>query len=201
MLNERLDLTADNEAILYIKMALKNIDFALISLDHILNTQDINLDIYKDVYTYYFYYLQKTLTVCGNIANVFYNKIPYRPRANEAMISPVQLSKGLRRALNLKLSDYSLIFRREVHNTNRHSDERYDEYLRRVGDYNIIDENTPDDVRREILNTPHLRTYNKQVQVYITVDSRGREVEYPLRQIYQQLIDLKRLLDEAISNR
>lgn len=94
-----------------------------------------------------------------------------------------------------------MIFRREVHNTNRHSDERYDEYLRRIGDYNIIDENTPDDVRREILNTPHLRTYNKQVQVYITVDSRGREVEYPLRQIYQQLIDLKRLLDEAISNR
>ena len=132
---------------------------------------------------------------------MFYNKIPYRPRANEAMISPVQLSKGLRRALNLKLSDYSLIFRREVHNTNRHSDERYDEYLRRIGDYNIIDENTPDDVRREILNIPHLRTYNKQVQVYITVDSRGREVEYPLRQIYQQLIDLKRLLDEAISNR
>ncbi len=62
MLNERLDLTADNEAILYIKMALKNIDFALISLDHILNTQDINWDIYKDVHTYYFYYLQKTLT-------------------------------------------------------------------------------------------------------------------------------------------
>lgn len=40
MFNEEMKITADNEFMLYIKMAIKNIDFALISINFILNTQD-----------------------------------------------------------------------------------------------------------------------------------------------------------------
>lgn len=79
-----------------------------------------------------------------------------------------------------------------------HFDERYDEYNRRIGDYNIIDENTPCDERQEILNAPHLRTYNKQDQVYITVGRYGERIEYSLSQLRQELIKLKLLLNKFI---
>ena len=196
MLNEQMKITAENEMMLYVKMALKNIDFALISVDFILNTETIDRNIYEDEHTFYFYYIQNLLAACGNLANVFDNPFGYTNR--NRYVSPYQRSKALCEKINLNIKDYPYIFQKEVRNTNMHFDERYDEYDKRIGDYNIIDENTPDAIRRAILNTPHLRTYNKQEQVYITVGRNRKRIEYPLRQLRQELEALKLLLYKSI---
>ncbi len=193
MFNERLRITADNENILFIKMALKNVDFALISVDYILNTHRINYDIYKDDHTFYFYYIQNLLAACGNIINVFDNSSNLWRKPNGVV--PRERSKILCRLIDLNLREYPLIFKRAVRNINMHSDEHYDWNCRRLGDYNIIDENTPLDEKDEILNTPHLRTYDKQNQIYITVGTNGRRIEFPLNRLRQELNALKYKLE------
>ena len=197
MFNEEMNITAENEHMLYIKMAIKNIDFALISVDYILNTQTIDLNIYKDKHTFYFYYIQNLLAACGNISNVF--SFPYRYTPWKAgSKTPFERSKDLQEKCRLNLKEFQLVFQKEARNTNMHSDERYDEYDRHIGDYNIIDENTPHAERWEILNTPHLRTYDKQAQVYITVGRYGKRIEYPFIQLRQELIKLKELLNSSL---
>lgn len=191
--NEEMNITAENEHMLYIKMAIKNIDFALISVDYILNTQTIDLNIYKDKHTFYIYYIQNLLTACGNIFDILNNQYRLKWRGKTS-ITPYARSKALQEKCGLNVKEFPLVFQKEARNTNMHSDERYDEYDRRIGDYNIIDENTPHAERWEILNTPHLRTYDKQAQVYITVDSKQRRMEYPLIQLRQELIRLKDIL-------
>ena len=197
MFNEEMKITVENESMLYIKMAIKNADFALISIDRILNTQNIDYSIYQDRHTFYFYYIQNLLAACGNISNIFNFPIPYRV-ARVGVITPFERSKALREKCGLNIKDFPLIFNRDARNTNMHFDERYDEYDRRIGDYNIIDEDTPYEEREAILNTPHLRTYNKQDQIYITVGRRGKRIEYPLIQLRQELNRLKQLLNVAI---
>lgn len=198
MFNEKFEITANNEFELYIKMALKNIDFALISIDYILNAQNINHNIYNDEHTFYFYYIQNLLTACGNISNIFNDKMGYKSVRNRG-IYPYERSKHLREICGLNLREFPLIFKREARNTNMHFDERYDEHNMRIGDYNILDENTSYEVRREILNTPHLRTFDKQNKVYITVGRYGERIEFSLVKLQQELIDLKTLLNYSIS--
>ena len=197
MFNERMKITAENESMLYIKMAIKNVDFALISIDRILNTHDIDYRVYQDRHTFYFYYIQNLLAACGNISNIFNSPIGFSS-GSVRRISPRERSKALREICNLNPKDFPLIFMREARNTNMHFDERYDEYDRRIGDYNIIDESTPYDEREAILNTPHLRTYNKQDQVYITIGRRGERIEYSFMQLRQELNRLKQLFNAAI---
>jgi len=170
MFNEEMKLTAQNELDLYVKMAIKNIDFALISLDYILNTQKIDYKIYFDEHTFYFYYIQNLLAACGNISNIFNSPFKFR---KVGRVSPYERSKELCEYCGVDVRLFPLIFEREARNTNMHFDERYDEVDRRIGDYNIIDENTSIDMRDAILNTPHLRTYLKQEQVYITVNGKN----------------------------
>ena len=196
MFNEEMKITADNQLTLYIKIALKNIDFALISIDYILNTQNINQNIYRDRHTFYVYYLQNLLTACGNISNIFNNNIGYIPR--NGRISPLERSRELREYCGVSTREFLLIFKKEARNTNMHFDERYDEYNMRIGDYNIIDENTPYEERQVILSTPHLRTYNKQEQVYITVGRHGERIEFSLVQLRQELVGLGNLLNLAL---
>ena len=196
MFNEEIKITVENESMLYIKMAIKNVDFALISVDRILNTHDIDYSVYQDRHTFYFYYIQNLLAACGNISNIFNSTISYRS-ARAGVITSVERSKVLREKCGLNIREFPLIFKREARNTNMHFDERYDEYNRHIGDYNIIDESTPYDEREAILNTPHLRTYNKQNQVYITVDKYGKRIEYSFTQLRRELNRLKELLNAA----
>lgn len=46
----------------YANIAVKNIYFALISLDYILYQKDYNIGIYHDEHTYYFFHNQVDLT-------------------------------------------------------------------------------------------------------------------------------------------
>ena len=197
MFNEKMKITAENELALYIKMALKNVDFALISVDYILNPHHVDFNIYKDEHTFYFYYIQNLLAACGNISNIL--NYPYRRNSwKVGRLNPFERSKALCRECGLDVNEFPLIFKKEVRNINMHFDEHYDEHDRRIGDYNIIDDNTPYEERLEILNTPHLRTYDKQAQVYITVGSKKRRIEYPLVKLRQELIGLKHILNSSL---
>lgn len=198
MFNEKI--IAENELLMFIKMAIKNIDFALISVNYILNTEIIDRNIYADEHTFYFYYIQNLLAGCGNLSNIFNSNLNFAKRIGKTfnITSPAERSKELRQFCNLNLKEFPLVFQKEARNTNMHFDERYDEYNRQIGDYNILDENTPNDMRNEILNTPHLRTYDKQNQIYITVGRFGGRIEYPLRQLRQELEALKLLLNKSI---
>lgn len=198
MFNEKMEITPENGLMLFIKMAIKNVDFALISIDFILNTQNIDYNIYQDRHTFYFYYIQNLLTACGNISSIFNSPIGFKSERS-GVLSPYRRSKALREMCNLNPKEFPLIFKREARNTNMHFDERYDEYDKRIGDYNIIDGDTSFEERQEILNTPHLRTYNKQDQVYITVNRRGEKIEYSIIQLRQELVKLKQLLN--VSNK
>lgn len=198
MFNEKF--AAENELLMFIKMAIKNTDFALISVDYILNTETIDRNVYEDEHTFYFYYIQNLLAACGNLSNIFNSKLGFVRRIGRTsnIISPAERSKELRGLCNLNLKEFPLIFQKEARNTNMHFDERYDEFNRQLGDYNILDENTPYDMRNEILNTPHLRTYDKQDQVYITIGCNGNRIEYPLKQLRQELAALKLLLNKSL---
>ena len=196
MFNEEMKITAENELMLYIKMALKNIDFALISVDYILNTHHVDFNIYKDEHTFYFYYIQNLLAACGNISNIF-NPILYK-QSLERRTAKTKRCDALREKCGFEIEEFPLVFQREARNTNMHFDERYDEHDRRIGDYNIIDDNTSYEMRQEILNTPHLRTYDKQAQVYITVGRNEKRIDYPLVKLRQELIGLKQLLNSSL---
>lgn len=201
MFNEEFKITARNKDMLYVKMAIKNVDFAVISLNFILDTESIEQKVYEDNHTFYFYYIQNFLAACGNINNIFNNHFfnPIRIKTDTARgISPRERSKELRQLCGVNLKEFPLIFQRQARNTNMHFDERYDEFNSRIGDYNILDENTPADERFKILHTPHLRTYDKQAQEYITVGSHGDIIRFPLRQLRQELIVLKDKLTKIV---
>ncbi len=184
---------AGTENELYKEMAIKNIDFALISLGFIMEERDIEFNIYFDEHTYYFYYIQNLLAACGNISNIFANPWRRNDKA-KGTITPYQRSKILREQFGIDLREYPLVFVREARNSNMHFDERYDDFFQRIGDYNLLDQNTPPQDREIILNTPHLRTYDKVNQIYITQTRKGQRLEIKLVDLQNQLINLKNRL-------
>lgn len=72
MYNKWICNTSNNEEFMFANLAIKNIEFALISIEHIFN-EHIDYKLYKDDYTFYFYYLQNLLDACGCIADIFKN--------------------------------------------------------------------------------------------------------------------------------
>lgn len=171
-------------------MCLRNIDFALISLDHIINARDIDFERYYDENTYYFFHIQSLLTACGNISNIFEN--PYRHLPKNTHI--LDRCENLKDFFNIYPADYPLIFQKEARNTNEHADDRYQEFNGRLGDYNIIDENTPKSMRNEILSRPHLRTFDKSRMVYITFNRYKKRIAYDLIDLRQELIRMSEIL-------
>ena len=183
MLNRYFKASAENIDFMYANVCVKNIYFALISLDHILNRsyrQKYDIGIYHDEHTYYFFHLQSLLTACGNISNVFYNKSHSNSQATERC-------KRLRKLSNIYKCDFPLIFQKEFRNTNEHFDERYEEFKGCLGDYNILDENT-DPFMRAVINTnPHLRTYDKEKAEYSTYNRKQQKITCNLHEIKDEL--------------
>lgn len=176
---------------IYANITVKNIYFALISLDYILNRQDFDIGIYHDEHTYYFFHIQSLLTACGNISNVFYN------HGNFGGPTATQRSRRLRDLFNVSRTQYPLIFQKEVRNTNEHFDERYEDFRGNVGDYNLLDENTPTHMRNVIRNHPHLRTYDKENGVYYTYNRNLQPIEFNL---YQLQAELQQMLNTISTN-
>lgn len=208
MFNKRFECAEGNMDFVHANMLVKNIRFALISLECIMDRQEIDFALYEDRHTYYFFHLQSLLTACGNICNVLCNEgrgnMRYRMENGRRIWLSTEIrqrSARLRRILNVNRADFDLIFQKEGRNTNEHFDERYHEIAGGVGDYNIIDENTPIFVREQIEMTPHLRTYNKIEQRYITykLNNNGVPVrlEYDLQRLRGQL---NTLLGRVVKN-
>ena len=146
MLNRYFRATEDNIDFLYANIAVKNIYFALISLDYIFNYNDFEIGIYHDEHAFYFFHIQSILTACGNISNVFYNYSGFNGKQVTARCS------RLRKLLNIYKKDYPLVFQKEVRNTNEHFDERYEALHGNVGDYNLLDRDT-DPYMRAVIQT------------------------------------------------
>lgn len=176
MLN-RYFKTDGNLDFVYANMVLKNINFALVSLDYIFNHPNFCLGIYHDEHTFYFFHIQSLLTACGNISNVLNN------RKNEQ--SQTRCDR-LRQTLNISTNEFPLVFMKEVRNTNEHFDERYEEFGP-VGDYNLLDENTDLFIRTLIQNNLHLRTYDKEHGIYYTYNRNKEPIEYDLNQLQREL--------------
>lgn len=182
MLNQYFN-SEDNPDLLYANIVLKNVHFALVALEYIFYDYHYNIGIYHDEHTYYFYHIQSLLTACGNISNVFYNTFSGG--------TACERSKRLRNLFNVSRAKYPLIFQKEVRNTNEHFDERYEQFGGCVGDYNILDKNTDQFMRTIITQNSHLRTYDKEKQIYITYNRQLKRIEYDLRRLQQELNELQ----------
>ena len=189
MLNRYFRVDGNNSIdFMYANIAVENIYFAQISLDHIFDPGKNEIGIYHDEHTYYFFYIQSLLTACGNIANVFYNPGGYNgPQSTER-------SRRLREELDVNKGKYPLIFQKEVRNTNEHFDERYEEFGGYLGDYNLIDRNTDPYMRAVIQTNPHLRTYDKENHIYHTFIRKHGHFE----KFEYDLVALRRELGEML---
>lgn len=170
-----------NSDFIYANIAIKNINFALISLHYLLDVPDYDIAIYRDEHTYYFFHIQSVLTACGNISNIFYNYGNIGGRISTSR------SQRLRSAFNISRTKYPLTFQKEVRNTNAHFDERYEQFNGKVGDYNLLDANTDSLMRDTILNNPHLRTYDKEKGIYYTYDRNLNRLEYNFERLRTEL--------------
>ena len=187
MFNRYFSVPDGNTDFLYANIAVKNINFALISLYYIFDYKSFNPSIYHDEHSYYFYHLQSLLTACGSIYNVFYNY------SNPASTNR---SQRLREILNIKKADFPLVFKKELRNTNIHFDERYEEFHCNIGDYNIIDENTDPYMKAVIETNPHLRTFDKDNLTYITYDRHLKRIKCDLRELRKELLSMMDIITE-----
>lgn len=190
MLNRYFD-SEGNIDFIYANIVVKNIYFALISLDYILNKLDYNIGVYHDEHTYYFFYIQSLLTACGNISNVFYNA------GGRGGKIATQRSQRLRNTFNITKSLYPLVFQKEVRNTNAHFDERYEQFGGNIGDYNLLDQNTDFNMRTTIMQNPHLRTYDKESGIYYTYNNKMNQISYDFNQLN---CELRTMLSTIIKN-
>lgn len=194
MLNRYFRATEDNIDFIYANIAVKNIYFALVSMDYIFDHNDFEIGIYHDEHTFYFFHIQSILTACGNISNVFYNYSGFSRRHVTDRCS------RLRNLLQIHKKDYPLIFQKEVRNTNEHFDERYEALQGNVGDYNLLDRDTDPYMRAVIQTNNHLRTFDKETGIYYTFirkDHSLRRFEYNLHDLR---CELKQMLERITSN-
>ena len=192
MYNRYFNATEDNQGFLFANIAVKNIHFAQISLYYILDRTEIEWNVFVDEHTYYFFHLQSVLTACGNIVGVFRNCTNKIATARSRM---------LREQFEVTSKEFPLVFQKEVRNTNMHFDERYDHFRGLVGDYNILTHDTHQDMRETIENTPHLRIYDKEQQIYYTYNQRFERISYDLNQLRWELARLlTRITENPIFN-
>ncbi len=192
MLNKYIKTDGNNKEFIFANIALKNIDFALISLDYIFNHSDFKWGIYHDEHTFYFFHIQSLLNACGNLYDIFYNLHPIIWGAQNA--NPSIRSSQLRQTFSVNKCNFPTIFNKEARNTNTHFDERYDAAGYIVGDYNLLDENTDPFIRDVIKDNYHLRTYDKVNFIYYTFSGGGRKISYDLRILKTELVNLRTLI-------
>ncbi len=200
MFNKYIETDGSNKEFIFANIALKNIDFALVSLDYIFNhSSDFELGIYHDEHTFYFFHIQSILNACGNLYDIFYNLRTYIWGIKN--VNPSIRSDQLRRAFGVSKRDFPTIFNKEARNTNAHFDERYDAAGYIVGDYNLLDENTDPFIRHTIITDYHLRTYDKTNFIYYTFNGSLTKISYDLRVLKTELVNLRTLIaDNPITN-
>lgn len=185
MFNKIFEIGEQNLVFLFSQQAVKNIDFALISLECIINRTKFDESLYEDKHTYYFFHIQSLLTACGNITNIFYNFGGFRGRQDTERCCMMRETFGINKRC------FPLIFQKEVRNTNEHFDERLEGFKGNVGDYNLLEKSVPENVRKIIRNNPHLRTLDMDYGVYYTFNRQLKPIEYDLKVLRGELIEMK----------
>ena len=175
---------------LFAHLSVKNINFALISLRCLLEEREIDQELFLDEHTYYFFHIQSLLAACGNLSNVFYN---YGFNGREA----IERSQHLRRQFGIDKAQFPLVFQKEARNTNEHFDERYDASGSQFGDYNLLAANTPREMRDSIMNTPHLRTFDRATGIYHTYNRKNQQISYNFHELTGQLLEIRRRIAEC----
>lgn len=108
---------------LFAQLAVKNIDFARISLTCVLEPRLIDYTLYQDDHTYIFFHIQSILSACGNLYNIFYGNSFWMRKHPQYSNRPALL----RETFCINKKQFPLIFDKAVRNTNEHFDERFDE--------------------------------------------------------------------------
>lgn len=175
MFNQYLELTPENADIAMINVVLENLKFIVISLDQIFGGC-VGEDYYNEDYTFYFYHLQNTLTSWGAVINMLSSGLRRQKLYNER-------ARHLREVFNIDPSTYKWLFNKNFRNAGEHADERYDLFSGCAGDYNVISEHTPEEVRKSILAEPHIRTLDIGSWIYVTYDSKGQQISCNLQQL------------------
>lgn len=177
----------DSLVFMYGSLAIKNIDFALISLSFLLDHKKIDFELYKDEHTYYFLHIQSVLCACGILWNIFCNHrskiLPQNNFDSNIGERGITRAKYLRDFFRISVSAYPLVFNKEVRNTNEHFDERLQTLLKRnnkIGDYIILDETIPLKIRKELFGKTYLRTFDKEKRVYSTYETSKRPLPISL---------------------
>ena len=196
MFNRYIETDGSNKEFIFANIALKNIDFALISLDYIFNHSNFECGIYHDEHTFYFFHIQSILNACGNLYDIFYNIRTHiwGDRNANPNVNPSIRSDQLRKTFGVHKRNFPTIFNKEARNTNTHFDERYDVAGYIVGDYNLLDENTEPLIRDIINDNYHLRTYDKTNFIYYTFNSNWRKIRYDLKTLERELVALRNLI-------
>ena len=184
MFNRQIEITRENESILFINAVIENLRYGIISLDMMFNSVEENIcQKYYDEHTFYFFHIQSVLTAQGNIYNVLYNDY------FDIRIVSQDRVKKVREAFGIDLSKYPLVGNKKFRNTNAHFDERYYQY-NGVGDMNLLKADTSIDDRKTILNTSHLRTIDVENWIYYSYDSRGRQLCLNLRELRKEMYEM-----------
>ena len=188
MFNRQIEITRENESILFINSVIENLRYSLISLDTMFNYDEESVyQRYYDEHTFYFFHMQSVLTAQGNIWNVLYCNYPQKRQISQERVRKV------REAFGIDLSRYPLVGNKKFRNTSAHFDERYYQY-NGVGDMNLIKSDTLTSDRNAILNASHLRTLDIENWVYYCCDDRGSQIRLDLRELRNEMYDMLVLL-------
>lgn len=184
MFNRKIEITEDNESILFVNAVIENLRYGIISLDMMQNYNINNCyNDYYDEHTFYFFHMQSILTAQGNIYNVLFNDYYDRRQVSRERVRKV------RDAFGIDLARYPLVGNKKFRNSNAHFDERYYQY-NGVGDMNLLKSDTPADERRLILKTPHLRTLDVENWLYYSYDRRGNQIVLDLQELRGEMYDM-----------
>lgn len=185
MFNRKIEITKENESILFVNAVIENLRYGIISLDMMQNYKSGNCynGAYYDEHTFYFFHMQSVLTAQGNIYNVLFNEYyDYRRVSRERV-------RKVRDTFGIDLIMYPLVGNKKFRNSSAHFDERYYQY-NGIGDMNLLRADTPADERRLILETPHLRTLDVENWLYYSYDRRGKQIVLDLRELRNEMYDM-----------
>ena len=122
------DNMLEHTALVFSRLAVENINYALISLYFLLDVKKFDKEIYPTINTYCFYHIQNILAACGKICNIFDgNGFYYKDSKSRR--------EKMRTTFGINPKEYPHIFQRGVRNTEMHFDEKLDYFKGNDGDY------------------------------------------------------------------